>query len=75
MARRSEPRCLRAAMGLPALWLTAVIPAGCGGSPSVHELPEAAKNALTRRKVDVGQQSAKATRAGQRLPQGRSPAQ
>jgi hypothetical protein len=59
---------------LVGLCLMAAVHAGCGGSSQVHELPEASRKALDKRKVDVEQRPAKSPSASQRLPKGRASA-
>ena len=56
----------------PALILFVAVLAGCGGSSGVHEIPEASKKALIKRKVDVEYRPAKSSKAGKSTPKGRS---
>jgi len=62
----------RAVLRFPSLRLVVACLAGCGGPADVKELPEAAKTAIIKRKVDFEQRSPKSSNAGQGSPKGRS---
>jgi hypothetical protein len=59
----------RVSSPIPRLFLTVAFLAGCGG-PDVQEIPEASKNALIQRKVDVKAGKAKSSKAGRGAARG-----
>jgi hypothetical protein len=54
------------------LILSAVGLPGCGQSPEVKEIPEAARTSVLQKKVDVQPRPSNASKPGQGLPKGRS---
>jgi hypothetical protein len=66
-----SPARRQANLRFPGLGLFVALVAGCGGSSQVNELPEAAKTALIKRKVDVVGRSPKSSSTGQGSAQGR----